>query len=445
MQTPETKLLQMLQTKRPHNSSTESEFVRQYIIGPYENRCELVGPMHNIVIFIGDNPTTLFSCHTDTVHHKEGTQIISYDANFGHVYKNDGECLGADDTTGVWLMLGMIEQNIPGAYVFHRGEERGGIGSRWISENKKEWLRRFKRAVAFDRKGEDSVITQQRGRTCCSDEFAKALAAQLGDEWKPDPTGTFTDTANYTEFIPECTNLSIGYYDQHTPKEMQNLEFALQLSEIVTTVDWENLPTVRKAEPYKFTPTMHHGGFYRGANMWPGDDDDEDFRFGGMGRHSTMYSENTTHGNTPANGGAQTPYQGSLLEKAVDEVARSKAAARQQDRALWANAFVNRWSNDELDDADYIDLVNLCKADPYFAAIRMQELIKLLNTRGDAIDTLTEIVADLELALEESEAKEENTRLELLNSRRATFSAPQNKRRSGANAGNNQSFARTGK
>lgn len=443
MQTPETKLLQMLQTKRPHNSSTESEFVRKYIIGPYENRCELVGPMHNIVIFIGDNPTTLFSCHTDTVHHKEGTQVISYDANFGHVYKNDGECLGADDTTGVWLMLEMIEQNVPGAYVFHRGEERGGIGSRWIADNKKDWLRRFKRAVAFDRKGEDSVITQQRGRACCSDEFAKALAAQLGDEWKPDPTGTFTDTANYTEFIPECTNLSIGYYDQHTPKEMQNLEFALQLSEIVATVDWENLPTVRKAEPYRYTPTLHQGGYHNGY-VWGGDDE-EDFRFGGMKGRSAMYSGTTTHGNTPANGGAQAASQGSLLEKAVEDVARTKAAVRQSERSLWANAFVNRWSNDELDDADYTDLVNLCKADPYFAAIRMQELIKLLNARGEALDSLTEVIAGLELELEESEAKEENTRLELINTRREAFHVNQNKRRSGANAGNNQSFARTGK
>lgn len=440
MLTPEQKLLKMLQTKRPHLSNTESNFVLQYIIRPYERRCELVGPMHNVVIFVGDNPTTLFSCHTDTVHHKEGEQVISYDANFGHVYKNDGECLGADDTTGVWLMLEMIEQNIPGAYVFHRGEERGGIGSRWIAENKKDWLRRFKRAVAFDRKGEDSVITQQRGRQCCSDEFAKALAAQLGEDWKPDPTGTFTDTANYTEFIPECTNLSIGYYDQHTPKEMQNLEFALQLSEIVVNVDWENLPTVRKAEPYRYSPTVHQGGYYHGSRMWPGDDDEEDFRFGGTGRHSSMYS-----GNTTASSGAQKPYQGSLLDKAVDEVAQAREAARNNSRFSRTNMFVNRWSDEELSDAAYVDVLDLCKSDPYFAAIRLQELIVLLNARGEAIDALTEVIAELELELEESKAKEENTRLEILNMRRSAFNPPEHKRRSGANAGNNQSFARTGK
>ena len=43
--------------------------------------------------------------------------------------------------------------------------------------------------------------------------------------WKTDTGGSFTDTANYTDIIPECTNLSCGYYNAHTQSEYQITHF----------------------------------------------------------------------------------------------------------------------------------------------------------------------------------------------------------------------------
>lgn len=280
------RLLSILQWKRPHDSQTEKHFINKYILKPYAHlKPHLMGPMMNIVITIPGDEKTLFSCHTDTVHSKAGKQIVTYDANMGLAYKKPeydgskkdknaykdknkkgvyrrafGDCLGADDGAGIFIMLEMIDAKVPGTYVFHRGEEKGGIGSGWMAEHKDTWLKTFDRAIAFDRKSTDSVITSQSCGDCCSDEFAEALCNILNDnpipandQWTPDPTGTFTDTANYAFLISECTNLSVGYDFQHTPDEYQDVAFAEQLVEKLINIKWSELPTVRDPIKAKIT------------------------------------------------------------------------------------------------------------------------------------------------------------------------------------------------
>jgi hypothetical protein len=109
--------------------------------------------------------------------------------------------------------------------------------------------------VAFDRRGTWSVITHQFGGRCCSDEFGEALAAQLNmhnDDFMyvTDDGGVFTDTANYTEIIPECTNLSVGYYDEHTDRERLDLAHLFALRDALLKVNWGALPV--KRDPTKF-------------------------------------------------------------------------------------------------------------------------------------------------------------------------------------------------
>ena len=60
---------------------------------------------------------------------------------------------------------------------------------------------------------------------CCSNEFALGLAKALNDTnpllaYAPDDTGLFTDTANYRRIIPECTNVSVGYANEHSAEEL---------------------------------------------------------------------------------------------------------------------------------------------------------------------------------------------------------------------------------
>jgi hypothetical protein len=242
-------LLAMLRYKRPFGSEFERAFVDRFI-APLGPQVLASNQVVRIPRADGEHSRTLFSCHTDTVHRETGLQEVCYDSDIGVIYKDDGKPLGADDGAGVFLLLNMIRHGIPGTYVFHTGEECGGVGSRLMSETEEDFLKQFDRAIAFDRKGSTSVITHQGFDECCSPAFGTALAealngADLTFNYVPDDTGVFTDTANYTHIIPECTNVSCGYEAEHTGNEMLDVQHLFQLADALLLVDWDKLPTER--------------------------------------------------------------------------------------------------------------------------------------------------------------------------------------------------------
>lgn len=240
-----TELLEMLSYCRPAGSASEAVWIERFVHrlpGAWQDS------YGNVLVQIGTQPTTLFSAHTDTVHSCEGLQTVLLDAFRGEVFVAEPRrnCLGADDTTGCWLLMQLIRAGKPGLYIFHRDEEVGGQGSRFIASENPERLTGIQRAIAFDRQGFNEVITAQAGQRCCSDAFARALASALQPlAFYPSDRGVFTDTAHYVGLIPECTNLSVGYFQQHTGGETQNLRFAAMLAYQVQQVDFERLPTVR--------------------------------------------------------------------------------------------------------------------------------------------------------------------------------------------------------
>lgn len=197
----------------------------------------------------GTQATTLFSAHTDTVHKAKATGTYKLAAAEGMLSVKDGGVLGADDGTGIWIMLNLIKAKVPGMYIFHREEEIGGNGSSFIATYHAGILEKFDRAIAFDRKGTTDIITHQGGERCCSDAFAAAFAKELnvepGFKFAADDGGSFTDTKNYTRLIPECTNLAVGYYDQHTTHETQDLAFVTRLVSRMIAIDFESLPSER--------------------------------------------------------------------------------------------------------------------------------------------------------------------------------------------------------
>lgn len=270
----EARLYEILGLKRGHGSIGEQLLI-DTLISKYDPQA-IVDPALNDLAYyvsVGEGSRTLFSCHIDTVHAdpaKVGklNKIVPFDENApseAHVNRmvritdkimdtvhGDGDVLGADDGAGVWLLLEMIDAGVPGHYLFHRGEECGGVGSAGVARYHAEFLQQFERAIAFDRRGTHSVVTHQRfGTQCCSDKFAAALASALTDDsyfFAPDESGVFTDTANYIGLIGECTNLSVGYYDEHTPNESLDLTFLFSLREKCISLKWDDLPTERRPE-----------------------------------------------------------------------------------------------------------------------------------------------------------------------------------------------------
>lgn len=233
------KLVSMLQTMRPAYSQTERLFNELYLEPVYGQPDE----HGNYIKVIGDAPRIVFTAHTDTVHRVEGIQKLKIEKDI--VTTVDGSCLGADCTTGLWLQLCMIEAGVEGVYVAHAAEEIGGVGSAALVADNPYWLADIDACISFDRFGTESVITHQSGGRTASDEFAKSLALTLELPLKPDPWGTYTDSLEYAGVVPECTNISVGYYDQHTKKESQDLQFAQILAERLCKADWSALTISR--------------------------------------------------------------------------------------------------------------------------------------------------------------------------------------------------------
>lgn len=262
--------LDMLSYRRPEGSRAEQKFITRFLM-PLNPDVDAAG---NLYVTVGDSPNVLWSCHVDTVHQSQGRQRVEVDhEGFVSVAPRQPEsnCLGADCTTGVWLMVQMIKAGKPGLYVFHRAEEVGCIGSRWIASYNAERLAGIDYAIAFDRYGFDHVITHQASGRCCSDAFAQALAGQLGGRFQPDDGGVYTDTNEYTGIIPECTNISVGYFRQHTRAETQSLGFLAYLLPALLALDVSALPVARDPsvvesiwDGYGHNDTSYGYGDYQG-------------------------------------------------------------------------------------------------------------------------------------------------------------------------------------
>jgi len=195
---------------------------------------------------------TLFTAHVDTVHRADGPNTFTYMNDF-ILAATAGQPLGADDGAGVALLLHMIDNRVPGYYIFFQGEEKGGIGSSWLALNDPDLIYGFDRAITFDRKNTHSVITHQMCGRTCSDDFAYALSDALNDAcdefmFIPDDGGVYTDTAEFAEMISECTNISVGYFSEHTSNEKLDMVHFENLAEAVLKVNWDSLGHFRDPE-----------------------------------------------------------------------------------------------------------------------------------------------------------------------------------------------------
>lgn len=255
--------------------------------GDIEGVSSEVDDIGNLFIWVGTKQEdgsikeskTIFSTHMDTVQDDKFkddknlhvrsilvTQENPKPGQEGYIWasvRNDkgiltDSVLGGDDKCGLYIVCRMILRRVPGLYIFHVGEERGCVGSKHVAKTRPDMLKLYDRAVAFDRKDYTDIICHQLPGRGCSEEFGKALAEALNIrmppkvQFKSEVRGTYTDTASYFGLVPECTNVSCGYFDAHSSSEYVDTVYLRDiLLPAVLGVHWEKLPTVRKpVEPY---------------------------------------------------------------------------------------------------------------------------------------------------------------------------------------------------
>lgn len=181
----------------------------------------------NYFVLIGDSEQSdvAFTSHLDTVARPGSAAPDIAITNKGVVFLRNpqvADCLGADCGAGIYLMLEMIKRGVHGRYCFFVDEEVGCEGSGASAKDDTGFWTGVKAMISFDRRG-DGIITHQRYMRCCSDTFAKELAARLGRTDAHLQKGIYTDSAEFVQIIPECTNVGVGYMHEHTPDEVLDL------------------------------------------------------------------------------------------------------------------------------------------------------------------------------------------------------------------------------
>lgn len=251
----------LLSMQRPAGSANEvralSEIhlellAEEYNTGPNKVTIQRI-PTVGLEVMVGEKPTVMFTAHVDTVHRVSQMQEVFTDEVGRCFAEFNGKpsVLGADDAAGIYLLLRLIKNNTKGLYVFFQSEECGGIGSYEYSTSMLP--AGIQQCVSFDRHGYSDVITHQGCSRCCSDAYAESLCIQLNTAFNvehllgyiPSDDGVFTDSANFVDLVPECTNISVGYFHEHTANEYLDMTFLTVLAECVCKVDWEALPIER--------------------------------------------------------------------------------------------------------------------------------------------------------------------------------------------------------
>ena len=255
-------LLDIHSYMRVDQSETEYDFIEKYILTiPGIHKDE----MENYYVRIGEDSKVLWSAHIDTVHRMEGRQKIAITKDdllvIDHKNEKHSNCLGADDGAGMFILFELIKAEIPGLYIFHRNEEHGSTGSKYIASNQGKYnlLHDIDYAIAFDRKGYSSIITHQMYENTASENFAESFREILKiNSLYPDDTGIFTDTANYCYDVSECTNISVGYFNEHGPSECLDLRFLIHLKNQIIE-NWDESQLVKHRDKNTFFYDIYAG------------------------------------------------------------------------------------------------------------------------------------------------------------------------------------------
>ena len=265
-------------TSRTYPHGTEADVI------PLLNSELKTDEFGNLFIKIGESDV-MFTSHLDTA--TSALTEVKHVFDGVNIRTNGASILGADDKAGVTIMLYMIENKIPGLYYFFLGEEVGCVGSRKVATKlKTQKIEGINKVISFDRRGTDSVITFQSSQRCCSEKFGEELSKQLNlaeetFSYKNDPTGILTDSIQFISIYSECTNISVGYKNEHTFSEVQNIEHLEKLAEACLKVDWNSLPVERDPSKTEYKSYGRYGSYY-GWDAY----DDYDYGYGGYPSYS---------------------------------------------------------------------------------------------------------------------------------------------------------------
>lgn len=203
----------------------------------------------------GELPYMLVA-HLDTVH-RETCQQIKFDffkTKEGAMYTalSSPQGIGGDDRCGVILILSLLLNcGLKPSILFTCGEETGGHGAREFCKNFTNLSLNF--IIEFDRRGKKDVV-------CYGDSNTK-LTESLERYGFKRSSGSFSDISIIAPHLKvSAVNLSSGYYNAHTTRELvvlEELTWILNHSYKFLTSKYTNEKYTYKERVYTYTPQKY--------------------------------------------------------------------------------------------------------------------------------------------------------------------------------------------
>lgn len=169
--------------------------------------------------------------HTDEAHFckPKDFEIIEYKGNlFGFSEsEKDFVGLGADDKNGIWIALKVAEQFVrnkqPIKVAFFVAEEVDCVGS---GNSDLTFFKDCRFVLQFDRKGGSDFINKANGLELNSREFRRTVEKIYRRYGYKNASGYTTDVYKLKMMGLDISaaNISCGYYNAHTEKEMTNIK-----------------------------------------------------------------------------------------------------------------------------------------------------------------------------------------------------------------------------
>ncbi|WP_086254424.1 hypothetical protein [Campylobacter vicugnae] len=168
-------------------------------------------------------------------------------------------CLGGDDRCGVYIALELIKARLPYAFGFFYDEEIGGIGSKYMLQYLTDNITAF---IGLDRRGADQAAIYGYDNSELMALFERRGYFKV--------KGSFTDASNLAGMYSKgvaCINLSVGYYNEHTPKETIN---TTAMNRTLTIL--KDMVDELTAKPFLVENSILYNELYQSELYYYGDD-----------------------------------------------------------------------------------------------------------------------------------------------------------------------------
>ena len=188
----------------------------------------------------GDGPVVLLSAHMDVYRELDPKREILED---GTLLRSTAGILGADDRAGIAVALLLCERirrtNFRGTLrlAFTVEEEIGLLGARNLDP---AFMQDVDAAIVIDRRGNRDIVTSCRGVVpFCDPSYGRLfeIAGRMAgmEDWRMVAGGSSDARVFAEQFGKPAVNLSVGYRNEHTPKETLDYVATYQTAKLIET------------------------------------------------------------------------------------------------------------------------------------------------------------------------------------------------------------------